>query len=67
MEITWNDDVRSEDMLRRVKSKGVSYILTVKRMKAASIGHTWYKNCLLKDVVKRKLEGRSDMKTREKR
>ena len=45
------------DMLQRVKG-GEEYPATLKRRKANWIGHMLRRNCLLKDVIERKIEGR---------
>jgi hypothetical protein len=65
--ITWNDEMRSEVMLHKVKSKGISYILYVKKKKATWIEHILCKNFLLKQVIEGKIDGRSYRKARKKR
>ena len=54
-EITSNDRVRNE-VLIRVKEEG-NIIQKIKRRKANRIGHISLRNCLLKHVTERKIEG----------
>jgi hypothetical protein len=49
--------VRSEEVLHRVKEER-NILLTIKIRKANWIGHILRRNCLLKHVIKGKLEGR---------
>ena len=60
MEISWNDHVKNEELLQRVKEKIIT-LHTVKRRKADSIGHILRRYGLIKHVT----EG-SDGKTRKK-
>jgi hypothetical protein len=53
-------------MLYIVK-KGRNILLTIKRRKANWIGHILGRNCLLKQVVKGKIEGRIKVKIRRER
>jgi hypothetical protein len=49
--------VRNEEVLHRVK-EGRNIVHTIKRRKAYWIGHILRRNCLLKHVIERKVEGR---------
>jgi hypothetical protein len=60
MEISWNDRVRNEEVLHRVKEER-NILHTIKRRKANWIGHILRRNCLLKHVIEGKLEGRIEM------
>ena len=52
--------MRNEEVLHRAKEEG--YIVhTVKRRKADWIGHIWRRNCLLKQVIEGKVEGRMEV------
>jgi hypothetical protein len=57
--ISWTDRVRNEEVLRRIKERNI--VQTIKRRKANWIGHILHRNCLLKRVVEKKLEGRIKM------
>jgi hypothetical protein len=58
--ISWTDRVRNEEVLHRVKEDR-NILHTIKRRKAKWIGHILRRNCLLKHVIERKLEGRIEM------
>jgi hypothetical protein len=66
MEISWTDRVRNEEVLHRVMEER-NIVHTVKRRKANWIGHILRRNCLLKHVIKGKLEGRIEMTGRRGR
>jgi hypothetical protein len=55
--ISWTDRVRNEEVLHRVKEER-NILHTVKRRKTKWIGHMLCRNCLLKHVIKRKIEGK---------
>jgi hypothetical protein len=55
--ISWTDRARNEEVLHRVKDER-NILHTVKRRKANWIGHILSRNCLLKQVIEGKLEGR---------
>jgi hypothetical protein len=57
--------VRNE-VLRRVKEER-NILHTVKRRKANGIGHILRRNCLLKRVIDRKIEGRTEVTGRRRR
>jgi hypothetical protein len=52
--------VRNEVALHRVKEER-NILNTIKRRKANWIGHILRRNCILKPVIERKLEGRIEM------
>jgi len=52
--ISWTDNVRNEEVLRRAKEEG-NILQTIKR-KANWIGHNLRRNCLLKHVTEGKIE-----------
>jgi hypothetical protein len=54
--ISWTDRVRNEEVLHWVKEER-NILHTIKRRKADWIGHILHRNCLLKHVIKGKLEG----------
>jgi hypothetical protein len=60
MEICWTDRMRNEEVLHRVKEER-NILHTIKRRKPNWIGHILRRNCLLKHVIERKLEGRIEM------
>jgi hypothetical protein len=64
--ISWTDRVRNEEVLHRVKEES-NIVHTIKRRKANWIGHILRRNCLLKHVIERKLEGRIEMTGRRGR
>jgi hypothetical protein len=64
--ISWTDRVRNEDVLHRVKEER-NIVHTIKRRKANWIGHILRRNCLLKHVIKGKLEERIEMMRRRGR
>jgi hypothetical protein len=52
--------VRNEEVLHRVKEER-NILHTIKRRKADWIGHILRRNCLLKQAIEGKLEGRREM------
>jgi hypothetical protein len=58
--VSWNDRVRNEEVLHRVKEER-NIVHTIKRRKANWIGHILRRDCLLKHVIEGKLEGRIEM------
>jgi hypothetical protein len=64
--ISWTDRVRNEEVLHRVKEER-NILHTIKRRKANWIGHILCRNCLLKHVIERKVEGRIEMTGRRRR
>ena len=65
--ISWDDHVRNEEVLLRVKGQG-NIVHEIRKRKANCIGHILCRNCLLQRVIEGKIkEGdRSDRKTRKK-
>jgi hypothetical protein len=66
MEISWTDLVRNKEVLHRVK-KETNILHTRNRRKANWICHFLRRNCLLKQVTDRKLEGRIEVTGRRGR
>jgi len=62
--IIWTDRVRNE-VLQRVKERNI--LPTVERRKANWIGHICRRNCLLKHITDRKIEGRLEVMGRQRR
>jgi len=56
MEISWTDHVRNEEVLLRVKEQRNILHERIKQ-KANWIGHILRRNCLLQQVIERKIEG----------
>jgi hypothetical protein len=63
---SWTDRVRNEEVLHRVKEER-NMLHTIKRSNANWIGHILRRNCLLKQVIEGKLEGRIEMMGRRRR
>jgi len=55
--VSGTNHVRKEGVLHRVK-KERNILQTIQRRKTNWIGHILHRNCLLKHVVERKIEGR---------
>jgi hypothetical protein len=64
--ISSSDPVKSEEILYRV-NKEMNILYTINRMKANWIGHILRRNCLLKQVIEGKVEGRIEMTVRRGR
>jgi hypothetical protein len=61
------DRVRNEKVLHRVKEER-NILRKIKRRQAKGIGHSLCRNCLLRHVIKEKLEGRTEVtRTRGRR
>ena len=60
---SWTNDVRNREVLHRVKEEG-NYIHTIKSRKAKWIGHILNRNCLLKQVIEGKRDGRIEVNGR---
>jgi hypothetical protein len=58
--------VKNEEVLQRVKEER-NILHTIKRRKANWIGHILCRNCLLKHIIERKIEGRIEKKERRGR
>jgi hypothetical protein len=55
--ISWTDHVRNEEVLLRV-SEQRNILHEIRKWKANWIGHILGRNCLLKEVIERKIKGR---------
>jgi hypothetical protein len=56
LEISWANDVRNEEVLLRVKEQR-NILHEICERKTKWIGHILHRNCLLKQVIKGKIEG----------
>jgi replicative superfamily II helicase len=63
MEISWTDRVRNEEVLERVKEER-NIIQTIKRRKVDWIGHILRRNCRLRHVNERKIQGMIEVTVR---
>jgi hypothetical protein len=54
--ISWNDHVRNEDVLFRVKEQR-NILHEIRKRKANWIGHILRRNCLLRRVIEGKIQG----------
>jgi len=61
--IIWTDGVRNEEVLHWIKEER-NILHTVKRRMDNWIGHILRRNCLLKQVIEGKKEGRIEVKRR---
>jgi hypothetical protein len=59
--ISWTDHVRNEDVLFRVNEH------EIRKRKANWIGHILRRNCLLKQVIERKIKGEMEVTRRRGR
>ena len=64
--ISWTDHVRNEDVLLRVSEQRNILHEIIKR-KANWIGHISRRNCLLKQVIEKKIEGGIEVTERQGR
>ena len=64
--ISWTDRVKNEEVLHRVTEQR-NIVHTIKKTKANRIGHSWRRNCLLKDVIEGAIEGSVDVTGRRGR
>jgi hypothetical protein len=63
MEISWTNHEKDEGVLNRVQEDR-KLLHTIRRRRAIWIGHSLRRNCLLKHVIERKIEGRMAVKKR---
>jgi len=63
---SWTDRVKNEEELHIVNEEW-NILHTVKRRKANWIGHILRRNCLLKQVIEGKIEGRVEVTERQRR
>jgi hypothetical protein len=64
--ISWNDHVRNEDVLLRVKDQR-NILHEIRKRNANWIGHILRRNCFLQRVIKRKTRGRIEVTGRRGR
>ena len=57
MEINWADLVRNEEVLHGMKEER-NILPTIQRRKIICIGHILHRNCILKQAIERKVDGR---------
>jgi len=62
--ISWTDKVRNEEVLLRVNERR-NILNEIRKRKANLIGHILRRNCLLKQVIERKVKG--EMKVTKRR
>jgi hypothetical protein len=60
MEISLTDDVRREELLQLLKEER-NIVVTIKLRTANWTGHILRRNCILKNVIERKIKGRIEM------
>jgi hypothetical protein len=63
--IRWTDRVRNKEVLHRVKEKR-NVLHTIRRRKANWIGRIFRRNCILKHITARKVDGGIQMTGRQK-
>jgi len=63
---SWISHVRNEEVLQRVKEER-NIMQTIRRRKTNWIGHILRRNCLLKHVIERKIEGMKEVTGRRGR
>jgi len=64
--ISWTDHVRNEEVLHRVNEKR-NILHEIRKWKANWIDHILHRNCLLKQVIERKIKGEMEVKRRRGR
>jgi hypothetical protein len=65
--ISWNDHVRNEEILLRVKKKQRNILHEICKRKANWIGHILRRNCLLQQVIEGKIKGEIEVTGRRGR
>jgi GTP cyclohydrolase II len=65
-EISWTDHVRNEEVLLRVKEER-NIVHEISKRKANWIGHILRNNCLLRQVIERKIKGGIEVRLRQER
>ena len=58
--ISWTDHVRNEEVLLQVNEQR-NILHAIRKRKANWIGHILRRNCLLKQVIEGKIEGRIEV------
>jgi len=64
--ISWTDHVRSEEVLLRINEQR-NILHEIRKQKANWIGHILCRNCLLKQVIKGKINGEIEVTRRRKK
>ena len=64
--ISWTDHVRNEEVLLRVNEQR-NILYEIRKRKANWIGHILRRNCLLKQVIERKIKGEMEVTRRRGR
>jgi hypothetical protein len=64
--ISWTDHVRNEEVLLRVNEQR-NILHEIRKRKANWIGHILRRNCLLKQVIKRKMKGEVEVTRRRRK
>jgi len=64
--ISWNDHVRNEEVLLRVNEQK-NILHEIRKRKANWIGHILRRNCLLKQVIEGKINGKMEVTKRRGR
>ena len=64
--ISWIDHVRNDEVLLRVNEQR-NILREIRKRKANWIGHILRRNCLLKQVIERKIKGEMEVKRRRGR
>ena len=60
IEISWTDHVRNEEVLLKV-NKQKNILHEIRKRKANWIGYILRRNCLLKQVIERKIKGEMEV------
>ena len=66
MEIIWTDHVRNEEVLLRVNEQR-NILHEIRKWKANWIGHILRRNCLVKQIIGRKIKGQIEVTRRRGR
>jgi len=64
--ISWTDHVRNEEVLLRVNEQS-NILHEIRKREANWIGHILCRNCLLKQVIERKIKGEMEVTRRRGR
>ena len=64
--ISWTDHVRNEEVLLRVNEQR-NILHEIRKRKANWIGHILHRNCLLHEVIERKIKGQIEVTRRRGR
>jgi len=67
MEISWTDRMRNKEVIHSVNEERQTYLTSNKQRKVNWTVHTLNRNCFLKHVIERKIEGRIEGTRREGR